>query len=298
MIIIIYHIFDKKQCFCKYIIRSTEKTKPKSKGLKAMHIRLNVLIMTFLLTLFILPPMSFGEEAKKNDYDIPSHVLTISKENTFPNATEDQEIVEPSELTKELLDTIDLPIENPDLIKMLNETTLKPSPIAIGYRGMVYLGRWPLYYESTDTTLNWEYQKINTNEINNIGSNQDQILSYHQDSEKEIKGALTNKIAHPENVKTMMLLKAHEKTKLPLSYTSVIGQGTKKEETYTIPVNKHGILEAYAPAVNEKGQVTFGEVFIELKGSQKSIVVKNVTKQGIGAWIPIQDHVSFSFKLK
>nr|WP_323368649.1 YfkD family protein [Radiobacillus deserti] len=28
------------------------------------------------------------------------------------------------------------------------------------------------------------------------------------------------------------------------------------------------------------------------------MVVKNVTKQGIGAWIPIQDHLSFSFNLK
>lgn len=35
MIIIIYHIFKKKQCFCKYIIRSSEKTKAKSKGLIA-----------------------------------------------------------------------------------------------------------------------------------------------------------------------------------------------------------------------------------------------------------------------
>ena len=45
-------------------------------------------------------------------------------------------------------------------------------------------------------------------------------------------------------------------------------------------------------------QVTIGEVFIKLKGSNKKIVVKNVTKQGIGGWIPIQDHVSFSFQLK
>lgn len=41
-----------------------------------------------------------------------------------------------------------------------------------------------------------------------------------------------------------------------------------------------------------------GEVYIKLKGSNKTLVVKNVEKQGIGAWIPIQDYVSFSFQLK
>ncbi|MYL61695.1 hypothetical protein GLW20_29810, partial [Virgibacillus halodenitrificans] len=68
--------------------------------------------------------------------------------------------------------------------------------------------------------------------------------------------------------------------------------------SYNVPVKKLGKLESFAPAVNEKGQVTFGEVYLELKGSKKALVIKNVTKQGIGAWIPIQDHVSFSYSLK
>lgn len=239
------------------------------------------------------------EKAKKNkDFEIPSHVLTISKENTFPNSTEDQEVVEPSELTKELIDGVDAPIENPNLIKLLNETTIKPSPIAIGYRGMVYLGRWALNYESLDTTINWEYHHINTNELNNLGGDQAQVLRYHQEKQKEIKGALTNKITDPEHIKAMMLLEAKEKTKLPLSYQTVIGKGTKKANAYNVPVKKYGYLETYAPAVNEKGEVTFGEVYVSLKGNKKSLVIKNITKQGIGGWIPIQDHISFSFQLK
>lgn len=52
-----------------------------------------------------------------------------------------------------------------------------------------------------------------------------------------------------------------------------------------------GYLNGFAPAVNEKGNVTYGEVYLMLKGSKKSIVIKNVTSQGISAWIPIQDHV-------
>lgn len=260
-------------------------------------------MMCLVLVCTLLFPIStFGEEKKqeeaKGEYDIPNHVLTISKENTFPNSTEDQEVVEQSRLAKELITDLDIPLENPDLIKILNETTIKPSPIGFGYRGMVYLGRWPLNYQSLETTINWEYQEINKNELNNLGGNQSEEMSYNQQEKKEIKGALTNKISDPDDIKKMMLLKSKEKTQLPLSYQTVIGKNTKKLNSYKVPADKHGYLQAYAPAVNEKGQVTFGEVYIELKGTKKSIVVKNVTKQGIGAWIPIQDHISYSFQLK
>ncbi|MFD1067282.1 YfkD family protein [Oceanobacillus locisalsi] len=257
-----------------------------------------VYFYTLLLCLIGLwmPGSSFAEETKKES-DIPSHVLDISKENTFPNSTEDQEIIEPSKLTKELMEEVDMPIENPELIKVLNESSIKPSPVAIGYRGMVYLGRWPINYQSAESNVNWEYQLINKNEMNNVDGEDVQKMSYYQQEEKEIQGALTSKISDPEQIKTMMLLKASENTKLPLSYKTVIGHNTKLPNSYNIPVQKHGILDAYAPAVNEKGQVTFGEVYIELKGSKKTIQVKNVTKQGIGAWIPVQDHLSFSFKV-
>ncbi|KKE78728.1 YfkD family protein [Oceanobacillus caeni] len=260
-------------------------------------------ILMACLYALIFPILSSAEEQKdakksKDPFEIPSHVLDISKENTYPNTTENQEVIEPSELTKELMEGTDIPIKNPDLIKMLNESTLDPSPVAIGYRGMIYLGRWPLNYESLETNINWEYQKINTNELNNLGGDANQVMNYVQQEQKEIKGALTNKIKNPDDVKKMMLLATKEKTKLPLSYQTIIGKNTKKENSYNIPAEKFGVLNAFAPAVNEKGQVTFGEVYVQLKGSNKGLIIKNVTKQGIGGWIPIQDHVSFSFQIK
>lgn len=256
-------------------------------------------LMTLVL-ICMAPIASLGKEKEplKKQYTIPDHVLNISKENTFPNATEDQEVVEPSKLTKSLIKGSETPIDNPKLIKMLNETSIKPSPIGIGYRGMVYLGRWPLNYESEATTINWEYQPVNQNELDNIGGDTDQTLQYNQTEQKKITGALTNKISNSDDVKKMMLLNAQEETDLPLAYQAVIGQDTKKDNVYNVPVKKQGELQAYAPAVNEKGHVTFGEVYIQLKGTKKSLVVKNVTKQGIGAWIPIHDHLSFSFHLK
>ncbi len=255
-----------------------------------------VVIVAFLLSL-ISPSAGLAETESENN-EIPSHVLNISKENTYPNSTEDQEVIEPSELTQELLDEMEIAIENPDLIKMLNETSINPSPISIGYRGMIYLGRWALNYSSEESNINWEYQPINLNELNNIGGDNTQNMNYIQQEQKEVKGALTNKITNPDDIRKMMLLKAKEKTNLPLSYSTIIGKNTKKDNSYGVPAKKHATLQAYAPAVNEKGQVTFGEVYVKLKGSKKSIEIKNVTKQGIGAWIPVQDHISFSYQVK
>lgn len=228
-------------------------------------------------------------------YELPNYVISISKENTYPNETEDEAVVEPSQDTVDLLESTDVPIENTDLIQLLNETTIKPTIISFGYRGSIYLGRWPLYYESSDTTVNWEYHKINEHELNNAGNNNDQTVYYEQQKEEEIIGALTSKVPNSENVRKMILLKAKDKTKLPLSFRTVIGKGTKTNQPYKIPPKKHGVLSVYAPAVNEKGQITFGEVYIELKGTKKQLTIKNVTKQGIGAWIPVQDHATISF---
>lgn len=235
---------------------------------------------------------------KKDEFALPNYVMTIAKENTYPNRSTNEEIIEPSDLTKTLNENLNIAIDNPELIKLLNETSLNPSPIAVGYRGNIYLGRWPLNYKSEDTSVNWTYQFVNENELNNVSGDVSQELRYNQTEEREIKGALTNKVDQSEQIKKMILRKAQEKTNLPLSFKTVIGENTKKENYYNVPVDKIGYLHAHAPALNEKGQITYGEVYIRLKGSQKSIVIKNVTKQGIGAWIPIQDHLSFSFKLK
>src|SRR5690625_2902518 len=107
---------------------------------KKRYILSGLLLLTYIL---IFPVNGLAKEKKEIDgqYKIPNHILTISKENTYPNSTEDQEVVEPSKLTKSLLDEIDISVDNPDLIKLLNETSLKPSPISLGYRGMIYLGK-------------------------------------------------------------------------------------------------------------------------------------------------------------
>src|SRR5690625_1587367 len=98
-----------------------------------------LIVIIIIGSVLIFPFSSLAKEKKKekNELAVPSHVLTISKENTFPNTSEDQEIIEPSALAKSLMDELDIKIENPSLIKLLNETTIKPSPISFGYRGLV-----------------------------------------------------------------------------------------------------------------------------------------------------------------
>ena len=77
---------------------------------------------------------------------------------------------------------------------------------------------------------------------------------------------------------------------MPLSFKTTIGYGTGHERVYNISPSQLGYLYAYTPAVNEKGKVTFGEVYLVLK-EIKRLVVKNITSQGIGAAIPIHDHL-------
>lgn len=257
-----------------------------------------LIIMVSAMLIYPTSSYSKEKESSSKDFSVPNHVLTISKENTYSNSSEDQEIVEPSDDTKEFIEGLDTPIENPELIKMLNETSVNPTMFSIGYRGMIYLGRWAINYKSSDTTVNWEYQKVNVNEQNNLGGNNPKKMNYQQKEKKQITGALVSKIESPDDVKKMILLNASKETDLPLSYETVIGKDTQKDNEYTVPVNKFGVLSAYVPAVIDKGKVTFGDVYIKLKGNKKSIEIKNVTKQGIGAWIPIQDHLAFSFSLK
>ncbi|MEK3988769.1 YfkD family protein [Robertmurraya sp. FSL R5-0851] len=235
------------------------------------------------------------KKEKQQQVQIPNSVLNITKENTYPNPTQDMPTLQPSELTKDLIESSKVKIENPELIRMLNETTVNSTPFAVGYRAIIYLGQWPLNYESSETAPNWEYQKINTNYVDNRGGNTNYQMHYVQEMQKIVRGGLTSKVANAEDVKKMMLLKAAEKTGLPLAFETVVGGGTKKDQVYNVPPKRLGYLYGYAPAVNEKGKVTYGEVYIMLKGSKKMIVVKNVTSQGIGAWIPVQDHMAFGF---
>ncbi|WP_143414513.1 YfkD family protein [Halobacillus massiliensis] len=251
-----------------------------------------IIFISFLL--FSLP---FHTVAKEKHPHIPSHVLNISKDNTFPNSTEQQEILEAEDLTGELIYESEVPVVNPELIKMLNGSTIKPSPIAIGYRGEIFLGRWPLSYSSKESNINWEYQQINTNELNNQVGRQTEEISYLQQEEKTVNGGLTTKSKESEQIMRLILLEAQSHSKLPLSYKAVIGRGTEQPNKYAVPVDKVGQLKAFAPALNEKGEVAFGDVYIKLKGSKKMLEIKNVTRQNVGAWIPVQDHVSFSYEL-
>src|SRR5690606_6141297 len=137
-------------------------------------VTLSVIFLSFSIG---LPLAKETEERIQKDpnvqgkYEIPNYVLNITKDNTYPNPSQDLPMLQPSELTKELLDSSKVKIENPDLIFMLNETSIKKPFLAFGHHSTIYLGRWPLNYQSKETSVNWEYQKINTNFYDNRGGN-------------------------------------------------------------------------------------------------------------------------------
>lgn len=256
--------------------------------------RFAIILISIISAFFIVFSTTTFAEGKQS-FQIPKSVLNISKENTYKNPDSDLPYLQPSELTKELLATIDLKIENPELIRMLNETSIQMSKLAFGFRASVFLGEWPLSYDSESTEVNWQYEKVNTNYRDNRGGNSHQKMTYVQEQQKKVIGGLTASVPNSEAVKKLMMIKAAEKTNLPLTFETIIGQGTSKNHTYNVPPRQVGYLHSYVPAVYEKGKVTYGEVYLTFKGGKRKIEVKNVTQQGIGAWIPVQDHLSFSF---
>lgn len=254
--------------------------------------KLNRLIIVIIMFIIVAAQ---AETALASPIKMPNSVVSISKENTYPNSAQDLPYLEPSKLAKVMLKTSNVPITNPDLIRILNESVINPSKLAIGYRARIFLGLWPLSYQSTETNVNWEYQQVNLNRLDNRGGKGMAQLRYQQQSHKRITGGLTADIPNSDAVKKMMMITAADKTRLPLAFQTNIGTGTKKNNVYNISPTQVGYLASYAPAVNERGRVTYGEVYIVLKGSKRKLEVQNVTQQGIGAWIPVQEHISFKF---
>ncbi len=80
----------------------------------------------------------------------------------------------------------------------------------------------------------------------------------------------------------MMMISAAEKTNLPLAFDTVIGQSTAKNNQYNVPANQVGYLYGYVPAVHEKGDVTYGEVYLTLRGGKPKLDVKK--RNGARNW--------------
>ncbi|MFT8392108.1 MAG: YfkD family protein [Sporolactobacillus sp.] len=221
----------------------------------------------------------------------PSSVVDLSKENTYPNPQHNASELVPGSKTKALLKTAKVSIENPKLIKLLNESDIRPSKWSIGYHATIALGEWPLNYASKETAVIWEFKKINDNAADARGSQSGQKISYVQKTQAKVSGGLTAKVPHANEVTQMIMNKAMRATDMPIAFTTIVGGGTKIDRPYSVQPKQIGHLYAFVPAVSEKGTITFGEVFLILSGGQAKLVVQNRIQQGIGALMPVQERV-------
>ncbi|MFT8319066.1 MAG: YfkD family protein [Sporolactobacillus sp.] len=222
---------------------------------------------------------------------MPASVIDISKANTYSNPSHDTSELVPGSHTKILLKTAKTPIENARLIKLLNESTIHPSKWSIGYSARIYLGAWPLNYSSQDTSVNWEYKKVNDNAMDARGIKTIQKVGYLQKSQIKILGGLTSKVPRSGEVRQLIMAKTIQKTQWPISFSTIIGTGTKIDRPFSVQPKQIGHLSGYVPAVYEKGRITYGEVFLILRGGAAELEVKNIVQQNIGAYLPIQDHL-------
>lgn len=247
----------------------------------------------FLLMLTTVSPISAREPAKSAE--LPPSVVDISKENTYPNPSNDASQLVPGDETEALLKTAQVPIENPVLIKMLNESTLRPSKWSVGNYARIYLGNWPLAYISKESSVNWEYREVNDNAVDTRGNENGTKISYAQKSHAKVTGGLTARVPKQREVTQMIMAEAMKKTHLPIAFSTIVGGGTKVDRIYQVEPKKVAHLYGYVPAVNEKGKVVYGEVYLVMRGGQCTLDVKNRVERGIGAWLPVQDHLSLRY---
>lgn len=260
---------------------------PMERGIKLKKL-LSCLLLTFVLLL--IPKLA---DAK---VQIPSSVYNIEKENTVTNSSIDDISIEPNGLAKKLIKSSNVKIENPSLVSLLNETQISKNPMAFWYRAKIFLGKWPLNYQSDETNVNWEYEKINTNVVDNRGGTGSALLNYNQQTFKSIKGHMTPDVSKNGDIQNMILGKVVKQTGLPADLEAKVGAGTKKENRYQVPVRKIGLMNAYIPVVLDKGKVTYGEVYLVLKGGKPSIEVKNISTHGVSSLFPVQDYVSLKLQ--
>lgn len=247
----------------------------------------------FLIGLFLLFMPTVYDAAK-----IPDYVVDISSENTAKNEDEHVSEVKPSKLTRELIKTANEQIENMQLIRLLNESSMNKSVLAFGNRATIYLGEWPLNYQSDKQTINWQYQKINSNMYDNQAGTTSAKMMYTQQSHKIVTGGLTAKTSDADEIQQMILRVAEKSATIPVALQTNIGAGTKANRVFDVQPKQVGNMEVFVPAVIEKGEVMFGEVYLEIKGSKRNLMIKNVTSQQIGALLPIEGHVSIIFTAK
>lgn len=220
---------------------------------------------------------------------IPSHVQSIEKENTARQTNRDLVTVEAEEHTKKWLDDVNLSITNPHLIEQLNKTEVNQSIFAFGYSSEVYLGRWPLSYQSVESSVNWAYQKINDNFV------APGKPTYVQGEDRLISGGIQNKVSHSEQVQNMILANAKERIHWPIDYEANFGANTKKVLSLG---NESGAdqLQAYAAAVKEIGKITYGEVYLTMTGKKQKLKIKNIVEEELTTWLPVQNHLAFHLK--
>ncbi|EZH64978.1 hypothetical protein DH09_20980 [Bacillaceae bacterium JMAK1] len=255
-----------------------------------------ILMIMLVLASALLPLIANAEsEPEAKPFEKPDYVYNISRENTFENVSRELPYLEPAEFTSRLQDTSDVRIENPTLISMLNESNVKDSKVAFGVNASIYLGSWALSYDSEATEVNWEYERINSNTIDNRGGEDSSKLSFVQNDDKFIKGELLSPVPQQEDVQNMMRINATKKTSLPLTFLAPIGRETKIGPEYQVHAGQMGTVQGYVPAVHDQGTVTYGEVFLTLKGKNPALVVKNIEKQQVDAWIPVKDFVTLKY---
>src|SRR5699024_5751158 len=109
-----------------------------------------------------------------------------------------KETTQISKGTDELLKSTKEAIDNPSFIKLLNESTFSSRYFSFGTNAEIYLGRWPLTYEATTTSIIRDYYETGKIFVH------DNMIQHEQSQTIQVEGALNKKIEQSDDVKVFM----------------------------------------------------------------------------------------------
>lgn len=227
----------------------------------------------FVFVILFVSTFAFGHvEASKSEWD--GLVRVGGEDFLTPKLKLNEDVVR-------LLEGVDDAITNRELIHLLNESDFSAKRFSFRTDAVVFLGRWVLHYEPEKMSVVRMYDELDVIEV--AGGNVD----YRLMERKVVQGALQKKHILPDSVKQVVRDEIQEVTKMPADFTATFPQALLVKE----PVADEGMYSMSVPAILTEGHVVYADVYLEMKGKERRLVLKNRLKEPTGAWLPVENHL-------
>lgn len=172
---------------------------------------------------------------------------------------------------------LDIHVSNRELIHLLNESDFSVRRFSFRTDALVYLGRWVLHYEPEKLSLVRDFSELG------VVFAPEGKLDYVVPSRHMVQGALKRKHLMADGVKQVIRDEVQRVTELPADFTVAFKQNVSVDAS----VADEGEYSMFVPAVLTEGYVVYADVYLEMKGKERKLLLKNKLKEKAGAWLPV-----------